>query len=163
MELVLFQVVGDALGDLALLEPMRPGFAAVLAGGFERIPGERDQVDSLVDLGAARFIGLWRRRRLFCLRRLRRDTGSTIALELVEFALGFVGLPAEADGAAAEAEDLCQRHVRVGGLAESLERMEAEADDFGGEAEFVRRFDFVGREHLARGVACDRQVPDGAG
>jgi hypothetical protein len=48
-----------------------------------------------------------------------------------------VGFAAEADGAAAEAKGSRQRHVRGGGLAERFERLKAEADDVGGEAEFI--------------------------
>ena len=63
--------------------------------------------------------------------------GATGGLEFVQATLGFEGFAAEADGAAAEAEGSRQRHVRGGGLAERFERLKAEADDVGGEAEFA--------------------------
>ena len=83
-------------------------------------------------------------------------------LEFVQATLGFVGFAAEADGAAPEAEDSRQRHVRGGGLAERFKRLEAEADDVGGEAEFVLGFGVVGAEHLGGGLARGGHVPGGA-
>jgi hypothetical protein len=82
---------------------------------------------------------------------------------LVETALGFVRFSAEADGTAAEAEDFCQRHVRGGGLAERFERVEAEADDVGGETEFVLGLGVVGSEHLGSGLAGSGEIAGGAG
>jgi hypothetical protein len=84
-------------------------------------------------------------------------------LKLVKTALGFVGFSAEADGTAAEAEDFCQWHVRSGGLAERFERVKAEADDVGGETEFVLGLGVVGSEHLGRGFAGGGDVAGGAG
>jgi hypothetical protein len=84
-------------------------------------------------------------------------------LEFVQATLGFVGFAAEADGAAAEAEGSRQRHVRGGGLAERFERLKAEADDVGGEAEFILGFGVVGAEHLGRGFAGRGHVAGGAG
>ena len=94
---------------------------------------------------------------------LRRGCRATGGLELVQAALGLVGFAAEADGAAAEAEDSGQRHVRGGGLAEGFERVEAEADDVGGEAEFVLGLGVVGGEHLGGGVAGGGSSFRGAG
>ena len=68
------------------------------------------------------------------------DACTAGGLEFVQATLGFVGFAAEADGAAAEAESSRQRHVRGGGLAERFECLKAEADDVGGEAEFVLGF-----------------------
>ena len=98
--------------------------------------------------------------------RFRRLGGDALAagfLKLVETALGFVGFSAEADGTATEAEDFCQRHVRGGGLAERFEGLEAEADDFGGETEFVLGLGVVGSEHLGGGLAGGGDVAGGAG
>ena len=81
--------------------------------------------------------------------------------KLVEAVLGLVGFPAEADGAAPEAQDADQRHVRGGSLAEGFQGLEAEADDFGGEAEFVLGFGVVDSEHLEGGEAGEDDVQDG--
>jgi hypothetical protein len=70
-------------------------------------------------------------------RGLRRDADAAAALELVEFALRLVVFAAEADGGSAQAQDAGQRQVRVGSLTEGRQRLEAETDDLGGEAEFV--------------------------
>jgi hypothetical protein len=74
-------------------------------------------------------------------------------LEFVQATLGFVGFAAEADGAATEAEGSGQRHAGGSGLAERFEGLEAEADNVGGEMEFVLGLGIVGREHLGRGFA----------
>jgi hypothetical protein len=94
---------------------------------------------------------------------LGRDALTAGFLKLVETALGFVGFSAEADGTAAEAEDFCQRHVRGGGLAERFEGVEAEADDVGGETEFVLGLRVVGSKHLVGGLAGSGDVAGGAG
>jgi hypothetical protein len=84
-------------------------------------------------------------------------------LKLVKPALRFMGPAAEADGAAAEAELVVQRYVWTGGVAESLQSLETEADDFSGEARFILGFGVAGREHLAGGEACGGVVIAGAG
>jgi hypothetical protein len=84
-------------------------------------------------------------------------------LKLAEVAFGFGGFPAEADGTAPEAEDACYRYVRRAGLGQSFERLEAEDDDVGGEAEFVWSLRVVGGEHLGCGVAGGGWVTAGAG
>jgi hypothetical protein len=69
--------------------------------------------------------GLWRCGGLSggrrCEHRAAFDVGSgflSVLLVLVETALGFFGVATEADGAAAEALDLGQRQIRVGGPTE---------------------------------------------
>jgi hypothetical protein len=94
---------------------------------------------------------------------LGRAAGAAVALQLVKPVLGSVGLSAEADGAAAETENFCQRQIVACSLAERLQSMEAEADDFGGEAEFVLGFRMVAGEHLRRRVVGGGQITAGAG
>jgi hypothetical protein len=47
---------------------------------------------------------------------------------------------------------MVQRHVGGHRLAECLQRVEAEADDFRGEADFIVGFGVVGGEHLSGGA-----------
>ncbi len=149
------QAGGDALVPLALLIGLGPGHTRGLGGRGYRA-GVLDQVDGSFDS--------WFRLGGFGLDfgGLGRDALAAGFLELVEAALGFVGFTAEADGAAAQAKDSGQRHVRGGGLAERFERLEAEADDVGGEAEFVPGAGVVGREHLGGGLERDGHVAGGA-
>ena len=67
-------------------------------------------------------------------------------LKLAEPAFGACGFAAEADGTAAETEDAGQRQIRRGGLRQGFEPLEAEADDVGGEAQFVLGFRVVGEK-----------------
>lgn len=83
-------------------------------------------------------------------------------LELAEAALGLFGFATEADGAAAKADDAGQGQIGLGGLGEGFEGLEAEADDLGGEAEFVVGLRVVGTEDLGCGVAGGGQVAVGA-
>ena len=144
---------GDAQVALALLVGLSPGQALGLGGDGDRA-GVLDQVESFFDFwfGLGGF-GLG----------FGGDARAAGGLEFVQATLGFVGFAAEADGAAAEAEGSRQRHVRGGGLAERFEGLEAEADDVGGEAEFVLGFGVVGSEHLGRGFAGRGHVAGGAG
>jgi hypothetical protein len=100
--------------------------------------------------------GLWR---------FGRGFGSLSAgfLAFVQAALGLVGFAAEADGAAAEAEDAVEGHVWCGGLCECLQRVEAEADDLGGEAEFVLGFRLICGEEAGCGLFRGFPVAAGAG
>ena len=125
---------GDAQVALALLIGLCPGQATGFGGGGDRA-GVLDQVESFFDFwfGLGGF-GLG----------FGGDACATGGLEFVQATLGFVGFAAEADGAAAEAEGSRQRHVRGGGLAERFERLKAEADDVGGETEFVLGLGVVG-------------------
>ena len=125
---------GEAVVPLALLIGLGPGQALGLGGGGD-LAGVLDQVEGFFDfwLGLGGF-GLG----------FGGDARAAGGLEFVQAALGFVGFAAEADGAAAEAEGSGQRHVRGGGLAERFEGLEAEADDVGGEVEFVLGLGVVG-------------------
>ncbi len=144
---------GDAQVALALLVGLSPGQALGL-GGDGDCAGVLDQAEGFLDFwfGLGGF-------GLGC----GGDARATGGLEFVQATLGFVGFAAEADGAAAEAEGSGQRHVRGGGLAERFERLKAEADDVGGEPEFVLGFGVVGSEHLGRGFAGRGHVAGGAG
>jgi hypothetical protein len=144
---------GDAQVALALLVGSSPGQALGL-GGDGDCAGVLDQVESFFDFwfGLSGF-GLG----------FGGDALVTGGLEFVQATLGFVGFAAKADRAAAEAEGSRQRHVRGGGLAERFERLKAEADDVGGEAEFVLGLSVVGAEHLGRGFAGRGGVTGGAG
>jgi hypothetical protein len=84
-------------------------------------------------------------------------------LALFEAALSFVGCAVEADSIAAEAEDAGQREVWRRGLTGRFKRMEAEADDLGGEPQFLRGVRVVVGEHFGRGKACGGEVAAGAG
>ncbi len=79
------------------------------------------------------------------------------ASQVVELAAGFVGLPAEADGAAAEADLPVQRLVRGRRLGERVEGLKGEADDRGGEVDFFCGFSAVVGEHGMR------RLPGGGG
>ena len=97
-DLVFLQFFSDAPGRFALLVGLRPGnFAAGRGSGAFGF----DEADRLVGFGGG-WGGLG-------LGRLLLEAVAAGALELVEFAVGFVLFPAEADGAAAEAEDSVQR------------------------------------------------------
>ena len=120
--LVFLEVCGNASGALALLIGLRPGDAGGLGDGGDLF-GVADQID--------RFFGGWIGRRGFG---RRFDSLAAGFLECVQTALGLVGFAAEADGAAPEAENAGQWFVIGAGLAECLQRVEAEADDLGGEA-----------------------------
>ena len=144
---------GEAVVPLALLVGLGPGQALGLGGGGD-LAGVVDQVEGFFDfwLGLGGF-GLG----------FGADARAAGGLEFVQAALGFVGFAAEADGAAAETEGSGQRHAGGGGLAERFEGLEAEADDVGGEMEFVLGLGIVGREHLGRGLAGGVHVAGGAG
>ena len=83
------------------------------------------------------------------------------ALELVEFVLGFVRLPAEADGTAAEADGSGGGQVGFGGITEGLQSVEAEADDLGGEAQFFLGLNVVAAQGIGRCVASLFRVSGG--
>jgi hypothetical protein len=82
-------------------------------------------------------------------------------LQLIQFALGFVGLAAEAYGAAPQAEDFFQRQVRLGGMGQGFQAVKAKADDLGGEGEFLLGFDAVSGDHVGGGLAGERLVAGG--
>ena len=144
---------GEAVVPLALLIGLGPGQALGLGGGGD-LAGGVDQVEGFFDF----WLGLGGFRLGF-----GADARAAGGLKFVQTALGFVGFAAEADGAAAEAEGSGQRHAGGGGLAERFEGLEAEADDVGGEMEFVLGLGIVGREHLGRGFAGGVHVAGGAG
>ena len=156
-DLIFLQLLGDAHGRLALLIPLRPTLARSPGYGRRRFPGGFDQLDGFVDPGW-NGLRLWGRGLI----RLDRNTGRAGLLELVEFAAGFVGFAAEADGAAAEAKLPVQGYVRFGGLAEGFQRMKAEADDVGGEVQFVLGLRVVGGNHLAGRLVRRAEVATGA-
>jgi hypothetical protein len=147
------QAGGDTVVSLALLVGLGPGQALGLGGDGDRA-GVLDQVDGSFDFWFGFGLGF---------AGLGGDALTAGFLKLVETALGFVGFSAEAEGTAAEAEDFRQRHVRGGGLAERFERVKAEADDVGGETEFVLGLRVVGGEHLSGGLAGGGDVAGGAG
>jgi hypothetical protein len=150
---LLFLFFGEALVACPQAEGLGPGQAGGLGDGLD-LAGFLDQGDGVVDSGGG--FGGWRLGR--CVR-----PGAAGVLDEVEATLGFVGFTAEADGAAAQAEHAVERHVGRGGLAERGEGVEAEADDLGGEAEFVLGLRLMFGEHADGGVAGRVGVVGGAG
>jgi len=67
-------------------------------------------------------------------------------LEQVEAGLDLEGFAREGDGAAAQADDFCRRHIWGGGLIEGFESVEAKVDDVGSEVKFLVGFRMVGGE-----------------
>jgi hypothetical protein len=143
---------GEAVVSLALFVGLGPGQARGLGDAGDRA-GVLDQIEGSSDFwfGLGGF-------GLGC----GGDARATSGLEFVQATLGFVGFAAKADGAAAEAEGSGQRHVGGGGLPKRFQGLEAEADDVGGEAEFVLGFRMVGAEHLGGRLTRGGHVPGGA-
>lgn len=149
---ITLEVFRDLFGCPALLVVKRERLhSPLLSAGLDGPAGEFDKTERLVCGG---FIGggVW-----------LRWGGRAGALELIQFAAGFVTLPAETDGTAAQAEFVVQRQVGCGGLTERFQGVESEADDVGGEMQFLLGFRFVGGEHLAGGLTGGGTVVVGGG
>ena len=156
------EIFGESPRGAARLPRHRPCLPAGITlpiTGLARLAGESDQPERPTGVGRVRDgdqLWAWR----FC-RRLSR-AGDPSTSQLVQFALRFVRLAAEADGAAAPTQDFIQRQVRSRSLTQRLQRMETEADDFGGEAKFFLGFGIVVGQHSAGGMARGRKIAFGA-